>query len=570
MKSESRPGHSTMRLVLLAVATAPVISAALAVWTFAINDRWLTTRDLVLLAGHFFIFLMPGIALLTVAAHLWSRRVGSPPLRTAVGLYVAALFLLTWAVRFEPAHQFLSIDPHLGLIGASFLIAAILAAITIIGIAVKTAHLSGLRWAAAMVLVVIVINATFVLIVTAFEPDRERTEAIERLGLLHAGSATVASGVQPAGRLLFIGIDGLDPNIAADLTESNHLPNLRKLLESGRACGLDNENYKFSAEIWTTAYTGAPSPSNGVGAYERWSFAGLSHEIVRLPRFGFHSLWMLERVLPAAGPDWLWSSRPITSRDLERPPLWTIATRAGRHVAVFDPLPFPEAPERVDGTFVVPRMSEWEAFSSRFGRTRWTNEPDDDRNEFEKLTPLDHSKELRRERRQSRLAAEMFASQRYDLGIYYTHALDMLKHRLGPSVSAEPLSPRLAEAYQELDRTVGMLTKAFGDDATVFLMSDHGWDFGDFEHYLSPDGLVIISPAPPTSEAGRCSIQGVLPSLLALLSLPSDRMMAEPFPGIEEVQTRVASYADLEPDYWTTHENQEFTIQQLRSLGYLR
>jgi arylsulfatase A-like enzyme len=143
------------------------------------------------------------------------------------------------------------------------------------------------------------------------------------------------------------------------------------------------------------------------------------------------------------------------------------------------------------------------------------------------------------------------------------------------------------DAYVAFDRALGRVLEAFGRDATVVVVSDHGhgpwftW-FGRGTpggHTDAPDGIFVaagpgIRPGMP--DAFAPSVLDVTPTVLRLLDLPAgadmegralDEILRDPVP-IPAIVTWETGEAPTGPP--PPAESDEAMLERLRALGYLR
>ncbi|HXO20532.1 MAG TPA: alkaline phosphatase family protein, partial [Thermoanaerobaculia bacterium] len=163
------------------------------------------------------------------------------------------------------------------------------------------------------------------------------------LALLAAGLLVLAAagffllrprGPAPLARrpVLFVGWDGADWQLLDDYLAAGQMPNLASLIREGRSGILTTIHPPLSPLVWTTMMT-------GVGP--------LDHGILDFTRFN-----------PQTG-----AREPITSAERRAPAIWTMASSAGRTVAVLG-LWATWPAEPVAGLLVSDRL-----FSFQYGET---------------------------------------------------------------------------------------------------------------------------------------------------------------------------------------------------------
>jgi hypothetical protein len=475
------------------------------------------------------------------------------------------LYFLLWFVRMERAHQPFSIELHISFAGLFALFAIVVATAGVFAIGIRRSPFAA--FAAAIVL-----GALLEILAHWQTPSRSRNDAI---GMISAQlrDSRPASVHAKSRRVLFIGIDGMDWRSVAALLRARRLPAVEALLKNGRFYQLDNLEMRTSPEIWSAMHTGIGGPEHGIDSYLRWHFGGVRTSVIALPKFGFHSVWFLDRLLMKLQFLRLWSAEQVTNRDLRAIPDWAILSQSGKRVIAIDPLPILLAPERLSGSFVIEdghSVRDYSETGSALHRVP--------------SYPPSVSGYIRRSMTRTPIFAKLLRRERYDVAIVYTNFLDgaqhmgwRFKHPDGCIVcgdadpqaafSAEFASSKLADAYVEADRTIAMLIDAFGHDATVILASDHGWEYDDYEHFARPYGMLIVANAGAVGYGGMASVRQVAPTILVLAGIPPDERMiaALDVAGRARPSRR---YPDRR-EFIAPTAGEEEKLRELRSLGYI-
>jgi predicted AlkP superfamily phosphohydrolase/phosphomutase len=126
------------------------------------------------------------------------------------------------------------------------------------------------------------------------------------------------------------------------------------------------------------------------------------------------------------------------------------------------------------------------------------------------------------------VAVDLLArDQNWDLfGVYFrsvdlSHHLTWRFHR-GDSGGDGATKATVVRRYHEfMDGVVGDVLAQVPDDATILLLSDHGFE-DTYDHRRGPDGFAILAGAPFGSgtDRGRVSVYDVAPTVAVLLGLP--------------------------------------------------
>src|SRR5262249_54365950 len=116
----------------------------------------------------------------------------------------------------------------------------------------------------------------------------------------------------------------------------------------------------------------------------------------------------------------LWGAIGIETRDSPPPPVWSIASHAGKRVGVFDPVPYSSTPEHLNGFLAD---ADDDGHYGIFWGDRTTPEDVED----VQVTARDPAS-IARARESASLAAMLFRRSRPDLAVYYTHFVDGAQH----------------------------------------------------------------------------------------------------------------------------------------------
>ena len=134
---------------------------------------------------------------------------------------------------------------------------------------------------------------------------------------------------------------------------------------------------------------------------------------------------------------------------------------------------------------------------------------------------------------------------------------------------------------------------ALPPQATVFVVSDHGWSYGApgpgrqeaSGHGAAPDGIFVAAGAsirPGAALAAKPALVDIAPTVLGLYGLPASLEMSgrvldeilEPAARARVPSTRVATYG-APPTPWPSgldqppRDQDEETMRKLRALGYV-
>ncbi|MEO6324352.1 MAG: alkaline phosphatase family protein [Thermoanaerobaculia bacterium] len=368
-------------------------------------------------------------------------------------------------------------------------------------------------------------------------------------GARATAAARPAAGHRP--RAIVIGWDAADWKLLDPLMQQGKLPNLSALVAKGRSWNLDSFQPMASPIIWTTLATGRTPVDHGVADFQEYD----PKNRVRLP---------------------------ISSRSRRVPAIWNVASQKGVSVGVVGWWATWPA-EKVKGFLISDRASpvlfDAETLSRSpaltwpeglaegvrlVGRREGTPGYDEiaralnvTRAEFDQavaekkelLHPITgYQKILGSTRVYARTALDLYERDKPELLMVYFEGTDEIGHLLAryhppklPATSDDDFrkySGGVVAFYVEADRVLGeFMKKAERDDATLFLMSDHGFKWGDkrpgfyssiqfdtaFLWHESPGVLAAMGPAvTASSERGTASVFDVTPTLCRVLGLPGD------------------------------------------------
>lgn len=296
------------------------------------------------------------------------------------------------------------------------------------------------------------------------------------------------------GRVLVLGIDSLDPDVIALLVSEGKMPNFAKLRKEGAFGRLRSSEPILSPIIWTTIATGKPPTEHGIG-----DFAIVNEKTG-------------ERV-------------PVTSQMRQVDAIWNILTAAGKSVGVVGWWATWPA-EQVNGVLVSDhtcyhflfsgglagggeeesdigiihppeRQDEISVLVKRPGDvTRkdiesFVSVPEEDFDRpFEFHDDLSHFKwAWATAESYRRIGLELWEKDHPDLLMVYIEGVDSSSHLFGHLFRADGLGGELAiqqkqfgqtveQMYLYADRLLGEYLAVLGENDTLVVLSDHGFDLG--------------------------------------------------------------------------------------------
>jgi len=259
-------------------------------------------------------------------------------------------------------------------------------------------------------------------------------------------------------RALLIGLDGLEPSLAQRWMDTGHLPQLARLRDEGCFGPLASTRPPVTFPAWTTCVTGVDPGQHGI-----FDFTQLDHAARRI--------------------------RFVNARDRRAPALWNILSDAGKRVCVLGvPGTYPPEPvngvlvagfdspvaQRIDASFVYPRERYAEVAGWGFA-------------DFQEgdIGPGWHAHAHRALldgiARKEAIAERLFTGEAWDFAMLVFGEADTASHHFwlfhdtGSPRHRPGMEDAIRDIYIRLDAAVGRLRAAFGDDAIVGVVSDHGF-----------------------------------------------------------------------------------------------
>jgi predicted AlkP superfamily phosphohydrolase/phosphomutase len=250
--------------------------------------------------------------------------------------------------------------------------------------------------------------------------------------------------------VLAIGIDAAEPALVRTLAERGEVPVLQGLLASGASGPVASPAHIGSGAVWPTFVAGASPSEHGIHSFWSWDAA----------RMG---------VYPA----------PVD----HLAPFWRRAAAAGRTVGILD-VPFAPRPLATRGF----EIAEWGAHDAILGRMHVAPASLAARvraigGEHPMTGPLDATAGgpgsdgvlagcLAGAGQRARLAEHLLREEAPELLLAVFTEVHRASHVLWHT--AAPGAPGLVDLYREVDRHLGRLAAAAGDEAAVLVFSLHG------------------------------------------------------------------------------------------------
>jgi Tfp pilus assembly protein PilF len=371
--------------------------------------------------------------------------------------------------------------------------------------------------------------------------------ALVALGAIGSGCGRKTSSPKRGAKVLIVGVDAADMIILDRLRERGEVPNFEKFFSEGSTGLLHSLEPILSPLIWTSIATGKTPDKHGILDF----------------------LVMDQATGQAV---------PVTSRMRKVRALWNIAGAEDRSVAFVGWLATWPA-ENVNGIMISDRLSYHSAMISDESRSALCSPPsyvataesveasvlpvpysairdfvDVSRDEFERArsASYDVSNPVNNLRliyitseTYRRLALKILADERPDLMGVYFEETDSVGHLFVPY--EPPRMPGVTDdemrkfggamdaAYRHIDRVLGDLMAAAGDEYCIIVLSDHGFKTGASRPQSAPpprepgaarwhrlNGVLLMRG--PQIKRGvtlnGASVLDITPTVLALMGLP--------------------------------------------------
>lgn len=268
--------------------------------------------------------------------------------------------------------------------------------------------------------------------------------------------------------VLAIGIDAAEPQLIRTLVEAGDAPTLKRLVEEGTWAGVASPASIGSGTVWPTFFTGTPPASHGI--HSDWCWRPEEMSLVR------------------------YDDRGLT-------PFWKRLSREGVRVGVLD-VPFAPLVGLKEGF----EISEWGAHDAFEGRMRFAPERLGEMlsgevaphpfsmNGHRGAHEPDALRQLSRDclegaRLRGELALRLMRETQTDFSLIVFPEIHHASHKLWHTLGCEPedsfysrdeieqgrlIEPKLPDILREIDRQIGRLIEAAGDEALVLVFSLHG------------------------------------------------------------------------------------------------
>jgi len=380
------------------------------------------------------------------------------------------------------------------------------------------------------------------------------------------------------------------------MLRNGELPNLAEIARQGIYGPLRSHSPINSPRIWASIATGKLPKRHGILSFARDDGHGGTRLFASSDRKG-HALW---NIVSDAGKrvaviNW-WTTYPVETVN---------------GVMVSDHMLAGEVQGRrkltgASGTEAGPIVypEDWEerllALAEVSDPVTDVPNPFGDVSRFPDWTLPDRmSERYRNDERVARIAIEVERELRPDLLMVFLPGIDRISHRLWGALERpadgsdggfapaerEVCAAALRQYYAFTDALIGEVSKSFGPDDLVMVVSDHGFEAGSSMIFLTGDHKtakalngVVFARGPDIVQPKTqrpVSVNDVTPTILAWLGLPlGDDMQGRPASFLAVDASKIARVAShdtrpIERLEGAPSGAEESILEHLRSLGYL-
>ncbi len=297
-------------------------------------------------------------------------------------------------------------------------------------------------------------------------------------------------------KLLILGIDGATFDLILPWVEAGHLPNLARLIQDGVHADLASTLPPVTSPAWPTFMTGCNPGKHGVFDFIQPSGANFSL---------------------------------VNASKVKQPTIWQQLSNAGYKVGVLNvPVTYPPqplngfmisgilSPKGGDISYPVDLLTRYEADLGEYRvAPNIQYKAGVEADYIEDIRDLIHT--------HGRWALHLMKNEPWDILMVHFIALDIMKHALWrfmdqnhPRYQSTPYQHAIRDAYNLVDDYIGKMLADLPDDATVFVMSDHG--FGPLHNivnlnvFLMQKGLLKLRRDPWTQLKATAFRQGITPA----------------------------------------------------------
>jgi predicted AlkP superfamily phosphohydrolase/phosphomutase len=297
----------------------------------------------------------------------------------------------------------------------------------------------------------------------------------------HDLATVVASMPRPAPKIVLIGLDGADWNVARPLMAEGKLPVLSSLVANGASGDLRSLEPMISPALWTTVVTGVGPERHGIRDFVFKQPGTNAQPIVNSSLRERLALWNIFSGLDMTVGivDWYatWPAEAVNG--------FIVSDRIKTMGAEAEGVTYPAFAALEDALVNLPPLGDYPALA----RLTRVGDP----------LPAGLDKALKEDLYRYRLAKSLYQAHRPDFFAFYLKGLDAVGHfywkyfdpdeeTFGEVDGREVarLGSIIPVYYELCDQLLGDFLGLLDDDATILIVSDHG-----FRSFGRPDSLIF-------------------------------------------------------------------------------
>jgi predicted AlkP superfamily phosphohydrolase/phosphomutase len=297
----------------------------------------------------------------------------------------------------------------------------------------------------------------------------------------HDLATVVASIPRPAPKIVLIGLDGADWNVVRPLMADGRLPVLSSLVAHGASGDLRSLEPMISPALWTTVVTGVGPERHGIRDFVYKQPGTYAQPIVNSSLRKRLALWnILSGLDMTVGiVDWYatWPAEPVNG--------FIVSDRIKTMGTEAEGVTYPPSAALEDALVSLPPLGEHPALA------RLTRVGDS--------LPAGLDKALKEDLYRYRLAKSLYRAHRPDFFAFYLKGLDAVGHFYWQYFDPDEqtfgevdkrdiarFGSIIPDYYELCDQLLGDFVELLDDDATILIVSDHG-----FRSFGRPDNLIF-------------------------------------------------------------------------------
>jgi predicted AlkP superfamily phosphohydrolase/phosphomutase len=417
---------------------------------------------------------------------------------------------------------------------------------------------------------------------------RRLTAVLLGFSFLAGLSLGCGKGPPPGGKVLFIGLDGLEWDLVTPMVEAGELPNLARLIRNGIHGKLRSlEPLAKSPTIWATIATGKTPAQHGIGAFVDPRDQSPVTQNQRRVRAVWNILSGLDRTVGVVGWMQSWPAEPVNGY------MVSDYLQYGRdNYNQFEKRTYPpELEESLKDDVVEWQELPWDGIQRFLSVPLDTTKlADHDKHELERIRMFTAA-----DLTFARIGEKLYREQPTEFFAVYLRGTDTLAHlfwnycfegliderRLDPGIKPY-VDDIMRRYYRYVDELIGPIIDLADKETTIFVVSDHGFRGGTgrgIEQHKVDGVLIVSGRGVGRGEITGASVFDITPTLLTFMGLPAAQdmrgnilwsVMGNEIPR-DRFTTLIGTYESGTPNAGQPIQSpvDDEIKERLRSLGYL-